>query len=105
MFKFEESASLRSYVGHPKCEDAYRWIREKLSDTTNDFIVKATDFNDRIEPYGDEGKYKVIFKSPAQAIGPIPIGSAPQGTMQGPRYTSHKKLLAATSVGDLVPWG
>ncbi len=60
---------------------------------------------DRIEPYGDEGKYKVIFKSPAQAIGPIPIGSAPQGTMQGPRYTSHKKLLAATSVGDLVPWG
>lgn len=60
---------------------------------------------DRIEPYGDEGKYKVVFKAPAQPVGPVLIGSAPQGTMQGPRYTSHQKLLSATSVVDLMPWG
>lgn len=60
---------------------------------------------DRIEPYGDEGKYKVIFKGNAQAIGPIPIGAAPLGTMQGPRYTSKQKLLSANTVADLMPWG
>lgn len=60
---------------------------------------------DRIEPYGDEGKYKVIFKGPAQPVGPVAIGSAPQGTMQGPRYTSHHKLLSAATVVDLMPWG
>lgn len=55
MFKVKQSIGLRSYVGNPKCEDAYRWIREKLSDTTNDFIGKATDFNDRIK--GNLGEF------------------------------------------------
>lgn len=55
MFKASSAGSLRCYVGDPKCEDAYRWIREKLLDTTNDFIVKATDFNDRIK--GNLGEF------------------------------------------------
>jgi hypothetical protein len=42
---------------------------------------------DRIEPYGESGKYKVIFSENAKTIGPIPFGDAPQGTMQGQRYT------------------
>ena len=45
-----------------------------------------------IEPYGEEGKYKLIFAEPAKPIGPIPFADAPQGSMQGPRYTSLAKL-------------
>ncbi len=57
---------------------------------------------DRIEPYGDEGKYKLIFAEPAQALPkPIPFADAPPGSMQGPRYTSLSKLLAAKRVSDL----
>jgi hypothetical protein len=56
----------------------------------------------RIEPYGDSGKYKVIFSEPAKKIGPIPFGNAPSGAMQGPRYTTYKKLETAKTMMDLV---
>lgn len=46
----------------------------------------------RIEPYGDSGKYKLIFSEPARPIGPIPFADAPSGFMQGPRYTTYNKL-------------
>jgi len=55
----------------------------------------------QIEPYGDNGKYRVVFSEPAKTIGPIPFGDAPQGSMQGPRYTSIKKLLNAQTLTDL----
>lgn len=55
----------------------------------------------QIEPYGDEGKYRLVFSAPAKAIGPIPFADATTGSMQGPRYTSYKKLLAAKTVSDL----
>lgn len=54
-----------------------------------------------IEPYGEEGKYKLIFGEPAKPIGPIPFGDAPQGSMQGPRYTTIEKLLKAKKLTDL----
>jgi hypothetical protein len=60
---------------------------------------------DRIEPYGEQGKYRVVFSEPAQQITPIPFGDATTGTMQGPRYTSLGKLKAARSVGDLFGHG
>ena len=56
----------------------------------------------RIEPYGEEDKCKLIFSEKAKPIGPIPFGDAPQGTMQGPRYTSLSKLLTATKLTDMV---
>jgi len=56
----------------------------------------------RIEPYGEEGKYKLIFSEKAKPIGPIPFGDAPQGAMQGPRYTSLAKLQAAKKLTDLL---
>jgi hypothetical protein len=56
----------------------------------------------RIEPYGEEGKYKVVFSEPAREIKPIPFADAPTGSMQGPRYTTHAKLLAAKTVKDLI---
>lgn len=55
----------------------------------------------RIEPYGDEGKYKLVFSQKAEPIGPIPLGDAVAGTMQGPRYTSLVKLRTAKKVSDL----
>ena len=57
---------------------------------------------ERIEPYGEEGKYKLIFSEPAKLLKtPIPYGSAPSGYMQGLRYTNFKKLEKAKEVKDL----
>jgi hypothetical protein len=55
-----------------------------------------------IEPYGDSGKYKLIFSEPAKPIGPIPYADAPSGFMQGPRYTTYAKLKSAKKITDLV---
>lgn len=55
-----------------------------------------------IEPYGGGGKFRLNFAARAQAIGPIPFGDAPQGAMQGPRYTSRQALLRAKKLTDVV---
>jgi hypothetical protein len=60
---------------------------------------------DRIEPYGESGKYKLVFSEKAKSIGPIPFGDAPTGAMQGPRYTTLVKLKAATKLSDLMGKG
>jgi hypothetical protein len=58
---------------------------------------------DRIEPYGDGGKFAVIFKGPAQRLEhPVPFGDAPSGFMQGIRYTNRGKLIAARKVTDIL---
>ena len=57
---------------------------------------------ERIEPYGDAGKYRLVFAEPAKEIPPIPFGDATPGSMQGPRYTSLAKLLHVKSVGELL---
>ncbi len=56
----------------------------------------------RIEPYGDSGKYKLVFSLKARQIGPIPFGDAPQGAMQGPRYTTFAQLISAKKLTDLI---
>jgi hypothetical protein len=57
---------------------------------------------DRIEPYGEGGKYKLIFSEPAKEIEAIPLGDAPPGTMQGPRYSSFAKFKEAKTVAELL---
>jgi hypothetical protein len=54
-----------------------------------------------IEPYGGGGKYKINFKGSAKKIGPIVFGNAKKGTLQGPRYTTFKKLQKAKKLNDL----
>ena len=54
-----------------------------------------------IEPYGEGGKYQLVFSGPPVTIGPIPFADAPQGLMQGPRYTTMGKLLAAKTLNEL----
>ena len=56
----------------------------------------------QIEPYGEEGRYRLVFSEKAKPIGPIPYADAPQGTMQGPRYTTFAKLQSATKLLDLL---
>ena len=54
-----------------------------------------------IEPYGEGGKYQLIFSGPPIEVGPIPFGDAPAGLMQGPRYTTLGKLRTAKVLMDL----
>jgi hypothetical protein len=54
-----------------------------------------------IEPYGDSGKYRLVFAEPATAITPIPLADASSALMQGPRYTSYGKLSTAKKVSEL----
>jgi hypothetical protein len=57
---------------------------------------------ERIEPYGDEGKYRLIFAESAKPLPrPIPFADAPSGSMQGPRYTSLSRLLSAERLAEL----
>lgn len=56
---------------------------------------------DHIEPYGDSRKYKVVFSQQAKPIGPIAYGNSPPGAMQGTRYTTYEKLIAAKTLVDL----
>ena len=61
---------------------------------------------ERIEPFGDEGKFKLFFKGPATELEkPIPYGKAPSGAMQGPRYCTKQAFDDAQSVADLVVSG
>jgi hypothetical protein len=55
----------------------------------------------KIEPYGESGKYQLIFSSAPVEITPIPFRSAPGGSMQGPRYTTLGKLRSAKTLMDL----
>ena len=57
---------------------------------------------DRIEPYGESGKYKLIFSEKAEPLGPIPYGDAPAGAMQGPRYTTFSRLKSAKKLTDAL---
>ena len=74
-------------MGYLHCPGNFDWQRSPV---------------DHIEPYGESGKYKVVFSEPAKQIEPIPYGDAPSGAMQGPRYTSFEKLKAATKLIDLI---
>jgi hypothetical protein len=56
-----------------------------------------------IEPFGDEGKYKIVFAGPPVELqNPVPFGDAPSGAMQGSRYTSFDKLQSARSIKELI---
>lgn len=55
-----------------------------------------------IVPYGNGGKYKLIFAAKAKPLNPpVPLGDAKPGAMQGPRYTSLAHLLKAKKLTDL----
>lgn len=55
-----------------------------------------------IVPWGDEGKYKLIFSSPAQELRSKIMFDGKPGSMQGIRYTTLKALLKAKSTSELI---
>lgn len=58
---------------------------------------------DHIEPYGVEGKFKLVFTGAPQSLDhAIPLGDAPQGSMQSVRYTSLDKLRRARTFADVL---
>ncbi len=54
-----------------------------------------------IEPYGEDGKYKLTFSTPAQELSPIPIGNS--NALRSPRYTSLHRLKSAKTFADVFP--
>ncbi|MEQ1929517.1 MAG: GIY-YIG nuclease family protein [Parvularculaceae bacterium] len=79
----------------PKIKYIAAYQTQPVSAVTHVAPVKS------IEPYGEDGKYKLNFSEPAQPIGPIPFADAPSGAMQGPRYTNFARLRTAKKVADL----
>ena len=55
----------------------------------------------QIEPYGNEGKYKLVFKGSAQEL-KKPIGiQTRRNALQGPKYTNFQRLMQAKDVSEL----
>lgn len=55
---------------------------------------------DSIEPYGEEGKYRLNFKTPAKKLDtPIPLDPGAAG-LQSARYTNIDKLLSAKTLSQ-----
>lgn len=57
-----------------------------------------------IRPWKDTGKYVVVFKGPAQEIGPIPVKD-PNRSPQGPVYVQRQALLNADTLEDALKLG
>lgn len=56
---------------------------------------------ERIEPYGNTGKYLLRFLEGAKPIGPIPRTENDQASMQSSRYALKEKLMAATRLDEV----
>jgi len=56
---------------------------------------------ERIEPFGEEGKYKLVFSEPAKELDEKLVFDLKPGSMQSPRYTSYERLTSAKKMSDL----
>ena len=56
---------------------------------------------DRIEPFGDKGKFRVVLKEEPEKIEPIPFGKAPKSYMIGPRLTKYDIIIKAKDIGEI----
>ena len=55
-----------------------------------------------IEPFGDEGKYKVVFRAPAKELErPVPYITGKDSSLQASRYTRFEKLETAENLTEL----
>ncbi len=80
--------------------DKIRYIAAYITHPTSAITHYAS--VDRIESYGDKGKYKVFFQGkPIKLKHKVPLGPNPNMAIQGPRYTSFDRLKAAKDISDL----
>ena len=60
---------------------------------------------EKIEPYGDKGKYQLFFKGKVQKMeNPLKYENLPQGFMQGIRYTNFDIFQKAKTLKELFFW-
>ena len=60
---------------------------------------------EKIEPYGDKGKYQLFFKGMAKKMErPLKYENLPQGFMQGIRYTNFELFKKAQTLKELFFW-
>jgi hypothetical protein len=60
---------------------------------------------EKIEPYGDKGKYQLFFKGDVQKMEkPLKYENLPQGFMQGIRYTNFDIFQKAETLKELFFW-
>jgi len=60
---------------------------------------------EKIEPYGDKGKYQLFFKGKAQKLNhPLQNENLPRGFMQGMMYTNFDVFKKAKSLKELFFW-
>ena len=60
---------------------------------------------EKIEPYGDKGKYQLFFKDKAHKLDkPLKYENLPQGFMQGARYTNFNIFQKAKTLKELFFW-
>lgn len=79
--------------------DKIKWIAGYVTAPTHAITHIAP--VERIELYGQEGKYRVVFSEPAHAIRQIPFGDAPKAMMRSPRYCNYNRLLAAKKLMEI----
>jgi hypothetical protein len=79
----------------PKIRYIAGYVSKPVSAITHYAVVE------RIEPYGENGKYRLFFSGKAKEIGPIRFEDAQPGSMQSPRYTSITKLKKAKNLSEL----
>lgn len=56
---------------------------------------------EKIEPYGNTGKYLLRFKAPAILIGPVPRTEQDEANLQSSRYALKEKLIAAKRLDEI----
>jgi len=60
---------------------------------------------EKIEPYGDKGKFQLFFKGKAHKLeNPLKYEDLPQGFMQGPKYTNYEIFKKAKTLKELFFW-
>jgi predicted Mrr-cat superfamily restriction endonuclease len=95
--------------------DEHAWWAVRLNSKTIPFIKYLAIYQvapvskityyaevDRIEPYLDTGKYRIILKNePVKLKNPVGLGTNPHLKPQGPKYASLDKILKATTLDDV----
>jgi hypothetical protein len=57
---------------------------------------------DRIIPYGEDGKWEILFSQPATAIDHIVLGKLSPAWMKNHKYTSRERLLKAKTLAEVT---
>ena len=78
-----------------------RWVAVYLTQPVRAITHRAKVKS--ISKYEDSGKYRIDFDGEPEPLAK-PLEPGAIGNIQGQRYTTMEKLMAAASIADLRPW-